>query len=135
MRSLLQFALLLLLPFSYALKFELIAQAGHSAKNERCIRNFVTKDTLVVVTAIVSGNRGDGQMVNMHVRLVTRELALPSRAWESKKECPLTSVLLCSRSRMPLAMITADQKMSQARREWHSQVLRTPHSMYALRIL
>ena len=58
---------LLLLPFSYALKFDLIAQAGHSAKNERCIRNFVGKDTLVVVTAIVSGNRGDGQMVNMHV--------------------------------------------------------------------
>lgn len=59
--------LLLLLSFTYALKFELLAQAGHSAKNERCIRNFVAKDTLVVVTAIVSGNRGDGQMVNMHV--------------------------------------------------------------------
>ncbi len=69
MKSLYSFAvLLLLLPFSYALKFELLAQPGHSAKNERCIRNFVTKDTLVVVTAIVSGNRGDGQMVNMHVR-------------------------------------------------------------------
>lgn len=25
------------------------------------------KDQLVVVTAIVDGNRGDGQMVNMHV--------------------------------------------------------------------
>jgi p24 family protein delta-1 len=51
-----------------ALKFELLAQPGHSAKNERCIRNFVNQDTLVVVTAIVSGNRGDGMMVNMHVR-------------------------------------------------------------------
>ncbi|KAJ9603706.1 vesicle coat component [Cladophialophora chaetospira] len=51
-----------------ALKFELLAAPGHSAKNERCIRNFVTQDTLVVVTAIVSGSRGDGMMVNMHVR-------------------------------------------------------------------
>lgn len=69
MRSLIQVAfLLLLLPFTYSLKFDLVAQAGHSAKNERCIRNFASRDTLVVVTAIVSGNRGDGQMVNMHVR-------------------------------------------------------------------
>ena len=58
----------LLLPLTYALKFDIVAQPGHSAKNERCIRNFVNKDTLVVVTATVSGNRGDGQMVNMHVR-------------------------------------------------------------------
>ena len=49
------------------LKFDLVAQPGHSAKNERCIRNFVNRDTLVVVTATVSGSRGDGQMVNMHV--------------------------------------------------------------------
>ena len=69
MRSLIQVAvLLLLLPFVYSLKFDLVAQTGHSAKNERCIRNFASRDTLVVVTAIVSGNRGDGQMVNMHVR-------------------------------------------------------------------
>lgn len=57
----------LIVPFSYALKFDLIAQRGHSATNERCIRNFVNRDTLVVVTATVSGNKGDGQMVNMHV--------------------------------------------------------------------
>jgi hypothetical protein len=69
MKSLLNLAVLFfLLSFSSALKFELLAQPGHSAKNERCIRNFVTKDTLVVVTAIVSGSRGDGMMVNMHVR-------------------------------------------------------------------
>lgn len=68
MRSFLNFAaVLLLLPFSDALKFDLVAQAGHSSKNERCVRNFVNRDTLVVITAIVSGNRGDGQMVNMHV--------------------------------------------------------------------
>jgi len=59
--------LLLVLPFSSALKFDIIAQHGHSAKNERCIRNFVNKDTLVVVTATVSGKKGDGQQVNMHV--------------------------------------------------------------------
>ncbi len=60
--------LLLVLPISSALKFDLFAQAGHSAKNERCIRNFVNKDTLVVVTATVGGSKGDGQVVNMHVR-------------------------------------------------------------------
>jgi hypothetical protein len=59
--------LLIVLPFSQALKFDLVAHSGHSSKNERCIRNFVNKDTLVVVTAIISGNRGDGQVVNMHV--------------------------------------------------------------------
>ncbi|KAL6252387.1 vesicle coat component [Rhinocladiella similis] len=69
MKSFFNLAVLLwLLPFSYALRFELPAHSGHSAKNERCIRNFVTKDTLVVVTAIVSGSRGDGQMVNMHIK-------------------------------------------------------------------
>jgi hypothetical protein len=60
----------LILLFSFhlavALKFDLIAQPPHS-KNERCIRNFVNRDTLVVVTAILDGSRGDGQVVNMHV--------------------------------------------------------------------
>ena len=55
------------LPLSSALKFDLQAHTGHSAKYERCIRNFVSKDTLVVVTATVSGQKGDGQVVNMHV--------------------------------------------------------------------
>jgi len=59
---------LLLLPLASALKFDLQAHTGHSSKYERCIRNFVAKDTLVLVTAIVGGNKGDGQMVNMHVR-------------------------------------------------------------------
>ena len=36
-------------------------------KGERCIRNFVSKDTLVVVAATVGGARGDGMTVNMHV--------------------------------------------------------------------
>ncbi|KAL8835223.1 MAG: hypothetical protein Q9170_003419 [Blastenia crenularia] len=60
--------LLLLLPLSLALKFDLQAHTGHSNKYERCIRNFVAKDTLVLVTAIVSGQKGDGQVVNMHIK-------------------------------------------------------------------
>ena len=56
---------LAILPFSWALKFDLAAHTGR----ERCIRNFVAKDTLVLVTAIVDGQKGDGQQVNMHVCL------------------------------------------------------------------
>jgi hypothetical protein len=57
------------LPLISALKFDIAAHNGHeSAKYERCIRNFVAKDQLVVVTANVDGNRGDGQQLNLHVR-------------------------------------------------------------------
>jgi hypothetical protein len=49
-----------------ALKFELAAHQAHQV-TPRCIRNFVSADTLVVVTAIVSGHKGDGQGVNIHV--------------------------------------------------------------------
>ena len=49
-----------------ALKLDLIANAP-GVKAERCIRNFVSRDTLVVVTAILDGSKGDGQVVNMHV--------------------------------------------------------------------
>lgn len=52
-----------------ALKFDLIATSG-SGKNERCIRNFVSKDQLVVVTTIVGGTKADGQKVNIHVRAI-----------------------------------------------------------------
>jgi p24 family protein delta-1 len=56
------------LPLVSALKFDIQAHPGHeSASKERCIRNFVAKDQLVVVTATVSGNRGDGMTLNMHV--------------------------------------------------------------------
>lgn len=65
MRSILAL-LLLVAQIASALKFDLPALSGHG-KNERCVRNFVSKDQLVVVTAIVSGQKGDGQMVNMHV--------------------------------------------------------------------
>lgn len=58
------------LPLVSALKFDIQAHPGHeSASKERCIRNFVARDQLVVVTTTVSGNRGDGQILNMHVRL------------------------------------------------------------------
>lgn len=61
---------LALLPFASALKFDMAAHHGHeSASKERCIRNFVAKDQLVVVTANVDGFRGDGQQLNMHVRI------------------------------------------------------------------
>lgn len=66
MRSILAF-FLLVVQIASALKFDLPATSGHG-KNERCIRNFIAKDQLVVVTAIVSGSKGDGQRVNMHVR-------------------------------------------------------------------
>jgi hypothetical protein len=57
------------LPLISALKFDVAAHHGHeSAKHERCIRNFVAKDQLVVVTVIVDGSRGDGQQLNIHVR-------------------------------------------------------------------
>lgn len=66
---LMRLLLLALLPLSWALKFDIQAHPGsESAGKERCIRNFVAKDQLVVVTATVSGSRGDGQMLNMHVR-------------------------------------------------------------------
>lgn len=58
--------LLSLLPFTTALKFDL--QALPRGSTPRCIRNFVSQDTLVVVTAHVSGHRGDGQTLNMHIR-------------------------------------------------------------------
>lgn len=67
MRSVLAF-FLLIVQLACALKFDL--PAGHG-NNERCVRNFVSKDQLVVVTAIVGGQKGDGQQVNMHVRVTT----------------------------------------------------------------
>ena len=60
--------LLATIPLASALKFDIQAHPGHeSARYERCIRNFVAKEQLVVVTAIISGFRGDGQTLNMHV--------------------------------------------------------------------
>ena len=66
---LLSCVLLALLPLTAALKFDLHPVAAHdSAKYERCIRNFVAREQLVIVTVIMDGYRGDGQRVDMHVR-------------------------------------------------------------------
>ncbi len=59
-------------PLTAALKFDLHPVSAHDAsKYERCIRNFVAKEQLVVVTAILDGHRGDGQKVDMHVGICT----------------------------------------------------------------
>ncbi|KAF3058267.1 Endoplasmic reticulum vesicle protein 25 [Daldinia childiae] len=68
-RGLLQYicGLILLIASVNALKFDLVARGPNDKKTERCIRNFVAKDTLVVVTATVGGSKGDGMIVNMHI--------------------------------------------------------------------
>ena len=48
------------------LKFDLVAQPQGQVK-QKCIRNFVNANTLVVVTATISGQKGDGQVVNIDV--------------------------------------------------------------------
>jgi hypothetical protein len=61
---------LISIPLASSLKFDIQAHPGHEAKSkERCIRNFAAKDQLVMVTAIVDGQKGDGQVLNMHVRM------------------------------------------------------------------
>ena len=54
---------------TWALKFDIAAHQHHSNRYERCIRNFVGRDTLVVVTAISDGHEGDGQLLNMRVSI------------------------------------------------------------------
>ncbi|KAI0846006.1 emp24/gp25L/p24 family/GOLD-domain-containing protein [Daldinia vernicosa] len=68
-RGLLQYicGFVLLIASVNALKFDLVARGPNDKKTERCIRNFVAKDTLVVVTATVGGSKGDGMIVNMHI--------------------------------------------------------------------
>jgi hypothetical protein len=65
LRTLCSFALFLAL--AEALKFDIEAFTRGDPKGTRCIRNFVAKDTLVVVTATIDGSKGDGMVVNMHV--------------------------------------------------------------------
>ncbi|KAM4057684.1 emp24/gp25L/p24 family/GOLD domain-containing protein [Hirsutella rhossiliensis] len=61
--------LLLLACAANALKFDLAAHSGaENQRKERCIRNFVPRDTLVVVTVTSDGFKGDGMMVNVHIR-------------------------------------------------------------------
>ncbi|KAF3357867.1 2-(S)-hydroxypropyl-CoM dehydrogenase [Verticillium dahliae VDG1] len=69
-RSLLHYvcSLLLLAVSAQALRFDLHATAPGASNRERCIRNFVAKETLVVVTATVGGYKGDGMTVNMRIK-------------------------------------------------------------------
>jgi hypothetical protein len=60
-------SLLLFLTCVEALKFDVEAFSRGDKKGQRCIRNFVGKDTLVVVTATIDGFKGDGMTLNMHV--------------------------------------------------------------------
>lgn len=53
---------------SNALKFAVPARpAGSGQAFERCIRNFVHKDAMVVVNVKTNGQRGDGQVLNLRV--------------------------------------------------------------------
>jgi len=91
------------MPLVQALKFDVQAHPGHeSGSKERCIRNFAAADTLVVVTATVSGYKGDGQLLNMHVR--SPEPLVIANAVTS-----LTSNTV--RSKTPWATTTADHGM------------------------
>ena len=73
------FLIFSVIPISSALKFDIQSHPqGSHHKSARCIRNFVSKNTLVVVTAIISGQRGDGQTVNMHVSQYLKPLSLQS---------------------------------------------------------
>ncbi|KAF8536880.1 emp24/gp25L/p24 family/GOLD-domain-containing protein [Trichophaea hybrida] len=58
---------LLFLSLVSALKFDIAALQKNSNK-PRCIRNYVSKDTLVVVTVTASGHKGDGQTLNIHIK-------------------------------------------------------------------
>ncbi|KAA8893085.1 emp24/gp25L/p24 family/GOLD-domain-containing protein [Sphaerosporella brunnea] len=55
------------LSLATALKFDIAAQPAHLLK-PRCIRNYVGAETLVVVTATLSGSKGDGQTVNIDIK-------------------------------------------------------------------
>lgn len=61
--------LFLLLACAEALKFDIEAKSAGDRSRVRCIRNFVAKDTLVVVTSTVDGYKGDGMKVDIHVSL------------------------------------------------------------------
>lgn len=50
------------------MKFDSLAYPAHDSKNTRCIRNFVSKDTLVMVTATIGGSKGDGMQMNIYIK-------------------------------------------------------------------
>ena len=109
---------LVILPLSFALKFDLQAHPGHSGKYQRCIRNFVAKDQLVVVTATVGGSKGDGQVVNMHV----------SAAYFQQV---LKLLIYGSRSRIHWITNMESPRMSWEKPGWLLHRMVTPPSMFA----
>lgn len=72
-------SLLFLLACAEALKFDIEARSVGDNSRARCIRNFVAKDTLVVVTATLDGERGDGMKVDMHVSFASAGKLLGTR--------------------------------------------------------
>lgn len=68
------YSLILLLACVEALKFEVQAYSRGDRKGERCIRNFVARDTLVVVTATIDGVKGDGMNMDLHVSVYPNDL-------------------------------------------------------------
>ena len=110
----------ILLPSIWALKFDLQAHSGSGGKYPRCIRNFVSRETLVVVTATVGGTKGDGQVVNMLVRV------LP----QLEESSLLTS---SCRSKTPTITSTGGRRTLSERPGWLSRRTPMPPSTYALR--
>jgi hypothetical protein len=115
--------MLLLAVGSQALKFDIQAGSGHDKISRRCIRNFVSKDMLVVVTAIVDGYKGDGMQLNMHVSAGLMRLSL------TVSEARLT----WSRFRTRQATSTASPRTLPASSAPSSPRTPTPPSTCALR--
>lgn len=129
-RSALQWlsGVLLLASAANALKFDLPAHSGsESQKKERCIRNFVGQETLVVVTATVDGTKGDGMAVNMHVRCRKYEVEETNMA----EEALLT--FGANRSAMHWATSTVALEILSASRELLSSHTLTSHLTSASR--
>lgn len=115
-RSLLQYlcSLVLFVACARALKLDLEAKSqSHDAKRERCVRNFVAKDTLVVVTATVSGSKGDGMRVNMHVSVT--DSVLP---WSSGLD---TGGILIKASQLPDSGCSRKRVRKAARCRWRAE--------------
>ena len=102
-----------------SLKFDLYAHAGSGGKYQRCVRNFVSRETLVVVTATISGSKGDGQVVNMLV--------------STSSDSQWLVFILSGRSKIPKIMSTESQKTLSERPGWPSRHILTQLLMSALR--
>lgn len=115
-------ALAFIAQLASALRFDLPSAGGHTSKNERCIRNFVMQDQLVVVTAIVDGNKGDGQVVNMHVRGPVFPIGVGDWGAETRTGIDLLGI---DRSKMPLGTTTVVRKISPGRLDRRLRLQRT----------